>query len=134
MQMDENSLKRFRADFANSVKALEQSYGVKISLGNISYNEARFTSKVTVMNLDEIGKPKIDPNAERKARFHLSLQIQNANICQGPIFGTQWKTIMGEIITIVDWKSRNNKYPVVYTKGNNGQQYKSSVRYITGRA
>jgi hypothetical protein len=48
--MNTTSIKSFRTDFAEAVKYLESKYGVKISLGNITYTTTDFTTKLIVQN------------------------------------------------------------------------------------
>jgi len=133
MRMIESDLKLFRHEFAAKMESLEKRFNIKINLGNISYNDAGFTSKISVKRIDiDTGTVMIDPNAEKKARLHLSIHLKDANICMGPIFGEKWKTICGNIITITDWKSKNSRFPVIYE--HDGKTYKGQVNLITGRA
>jgi len=39
----------FRSDFSKAVQDLEKKYGVKIGLGNISYDESEIRTKMTVV-------------------------------------------------------------------------------------
>jgi len=50
MEMTKTNLKNFRNDFVTSVKNLEERYGVSINLGNISYDDTKFTAKIEVKN------------------------------------------------------------------------------------
>lgn len=44
----------FRGDFSRAVKELEAKYGVKINLGNISFNESEIRTKMTVVSTSKI--------------------------------------------------------------------------------
>lgn len=50
MEITKSELKNFRNDFDAAVKALEEKYGVTVQLGNITFSEMKFTSKMTVTN------------------------------------------------------------------------------------
>ncbi len=50
MNINEKNLKQFRADFMNAVQPLREKYGVTIQLGNITYSQEYFTTKMTVSN------------------------------------------------------------------------------------
>ncbi|MCR1984936.1 hypothetical protein NSB24_01630 [Blautia coccoides] len=55
MEMD---FKKFRKDFAKAVKGLESEYGIKMTLGNISYSQDSFHTKLECVNLASIKSPK----------------------------------------------------------------------------
>lgn len=46
--MDRNTCENFRVDFANTVKELEKKYGCSIRIGNISFDNHSFTTKMSV--------------------------------------------------------------------------------------
>lgn len=48
MEINRDTLKQFRSDFAKAVKKLEKEYDVTISLGNIKYTSDSFSSKIEV--------------------------------------------------------------------------------------
>ena len=52
MKITQNTLKEFRTDFKKTVKDLESQYGIKISLGNITYEDNNFRTKLTADNVD----------------------------------------------------------------------------------
>ena len=51
MEMNKTTLPQFRKDFAKAVAALEAQYGVKIQLGNITYNTNDFHTRLEVKNV-----------------------------------------------------------------------------------
>ena len=51
MKMNKITLPQFRKDFAKAVAALEAQYGVKIRLGNITYNTNDFHTRLEVKNV-----------------------------------------------------------------------------------
>lgn len=51
MKMNKTTLPQFRTDFAKAVADLEAQYGVKIRLGNITYNTNDFHTRLEVKNV-----------------------------------------------------------------------------------
>ena len=51
MEMNKTTLPQFRKDSARAVAALEAQYGVKIQLGNITYNTNDFHTRLEVKNI-----------------------------------------------------------------------------------
>lgn len=66
MEMTKAMLKKFRDDFAQSVKELEKEYDVSISLGSISYSDTEFTSKVTVKSTSDVAQNKEIENKQKE--------------------------------------------------------------------
>lgn len=61
MNINTTTLKNFRNDFENAVKALSEKYNVEISLGNINYTSDKFSSKLSAANKDDsVDKEKRD--------------------------------------------------------------------------
>ena len=48
MKFDKTNLKDIRKDFDLAVKDFEKKYGVTVQMGNISFSDYQFTSKITV--------------------------------------------------------------------------------------
>lgn len=51
--MTRQNLRGFRNTFENAVKSMEAHYGVKLELGNITFTENQFTTKLTVTNVGD---------------------------------------------------------------------------------
>lgn len=58
MQINKETLKDFRDDFMETVKPLEEKYGVKIGMGGITYSNDSFHFKVNAQNMSSILSPK----------------------------------------------------------------------------
>ena len=50
MNINKQTLKDFRISFKESVKSLEEEYGVMVNMKNITFGDASFTSKIEVIN------------------------------------------------------------------------------------
>ena len=65
MKITQNTLKEFRTDFKKTVKDLESQYGIKISLGNITFDSDGFRTKlsagaVNTKKIEAVKKGKIE--------------------------------------------------------------------------
>ena len=101
-------LKDFRADFTKAMVALEQKYGVGISIGAITYDSTSFRCK---MNAISSSAPKVTP--------------QNlAQVCQvGTMFKRPGKQ---SIYTIIDFRS-NEPVNKIVVQTNRGAKYLMSL-------
>ena len=50
MEINNDNLEAFRADFNQAMQALQEKYDVTVSLGLITYYDERFSAKLTVTN------------------------------------------------------------------------------------
>jgi hypothetical protein len=126
MEMSNSELAKFRNWFNFQMKNAESEFGIKVTIGNISYNEAGFNTKLEAKNLTKTGEIMIDPIHEDKARYVFSM----AGLGSGPVIGHKWELKDGNIVRIKDYNSRRSAYPVSYTR--NGQSYKCAVSFIRG--
>lgn len=120
--MDRQTLKNFRADFAEAVKDLSKQYNFDIRLGNISYSDNQFTSKLTVTAIG-------DADNGEEARWKESLRRY------GHRYGLT-EDDYDRVIMSYDGqyrlrgiKPRARKYPIVAEK--NGTRYKLSDSILT---
>ena len=112
-------IKNFRADFAEAVKDLEEKYGFNIKLGNISYSDSRFTSKL------EVTLDTVSPTQRFEETFKALYKLYGLS---EDLLG---KSFMSNGLTMkfvgIDSKKRN--YPCICT-ANNGKQYKMSTEQL----
>lgn len=75
MKMNKTTLPQFREDFAKAVADLEAQYGVKIRLGNITYNTNDFHTRLEVKNVgtDEASSKDLWEDEQRCASWRNSL-------------------------------------------------------------
>ena len=62
--------RNFRIDFNNAMKELEEKYKISIELGKISYDDAKFTAKITANVIGEEAKEKEREEFEQYARLY----------------------------------------------------------------
>lgn len=78
MNINKNTLPKFRVDFADAVKSLEEKYGVKIELGSISFGSNDFHTRMQVTNVGatEEDDEKIWKALQKKASWKNSLVLK----------------------------------------------------------
>jgi hypothetical protein len=111
-KFDRPTLTKFRKDFSDAVKELEKNYGVKLDIGNISFNSEQFTSKLTTTIVREGEDPE-----KAKAMKEIKTYGFRYNITEndyGKVF-----TANGKVFTFVGLKPKSPKFPVL-GKDSNG--------------
>jgi hypothetical protein len=63
LQINKESIRAFRAEYAQVVAALEAKHGVKIALGNIRFTADEFRGKITVSNRVQSAPINLTPQA-----------------------------------------------------------------------
>lgn len=122
MEINKDTLKRFRHDFSHLAKVLEDEFGVTIKLGNISYDNTGFKTSMTVVNGEGVDIQS------------MQLEKDFLNNC--------WKygmidtdlhrvfTYQGDEYQIVGMKPRSKKYPFVVKHLTSGKLSKFSKQII----
>lgn len=117
MKIDKRSITNFRTHFEDRVKELEKAFGVKISLGRITYNDSEFRVKMTA-----------------RSNTALPTGVENP-LDDVPTYLAQWttksKAIRGNVYLIVGYNHRARKYPVIAQR-EDGKRYKFAERAFTG--
>jgi len=132
MEMSQTNITMFRNAFNSKMKELEAEFGVKVNLGNISYNNAGFHTKMEVKNLDlSTGTVMINPRNESAAKRAFVAKF-GSDILSDGIIGKRFHLWNGGVITITDFDTKKPKYPILYEK--DGKRFKCSVSSIEGRA
>ena len=106
----------FRNEFKKSVKNLEKEFGIKIELGNITYNESSFRSKITCSKISDAGDKVIDlKRFEMLKKRYGFLGNYGDSYTKGNI-----------TYTIKDIDSRKPKNCIIIS-GSNGRNYVASA-------
>ena len=107
MEITRQSLEAFRKDFKSAVKDLEAQYGIKVDLGNITYDSTMFRTKMTVTKRNE------------------NVVVPSDNASPTELIG-RTISLKGEKYEVVDYKPSRPKYPMVI-KNARGTRYKLSI-------
>ena len=120
-------LTNFRNDFADTVKALEAKYKVKIDLGTISYSETSFHSKMTVTesSLGENGTPVVSEAHFKKCAKMLDVPETWLNL--------EFTGSNGELLKIVGLNPRKPKNSVELVGVKSGRKYQASIQFVQSR-
>ena len=126
MDINKNSLRTFRTDFAEAVENLEKQYGVSIELAGIRYSSDSFHGKVTVSNIS--GSVKVAdmvlPDAAKR-EFEL---FAHAYGLTADMFGKTF-VAKGKTLTIVGINRRASKNCVML-KDAAGSEYHCSADMV----
>jgi hypothetical protein len=121
------NLKDFGTEFKKAVAELEAKIGVKIDLGNISFNDHQFTSKVTVTL---VGDGLDSADAKMKVEFERYALLFGLNKAD---YDKQF-TYGGKRYKLKGVKPRSTKNPFVAQEISNGKLYvlpNSALNFIT---
>jgi len=118
-QISIETLKKFRTDFAEAVKDLEEKYGFVIKLGNISYGETSFRSKL------EVTLDSVSPTQKYEETFKSLYKLYGL---EESYLGRVFKS-NGINLTFVGIDSKKRNYPCICS-GSNGKQYKMSTEQL----
>ncbi len=117
--MDKETARRFRTDFAEAVKTLEQQYGMTIELGNISFTANSLSVKLTARE-----------GADKDTAYELEFK----RLCGR--YGLQASDydrlieIKGEDYVIYGINSNKRKHPILIRRVKDDKVYCISPEYI----
>jgi hypothetical protein len=126
MAFTRTELNSFRTDFASAVAKLEKQYKVEIGIGNISYTDQSFTSKL-----------KVTKTVTSTGKKTSMAQVEFNNLCVR--FGFTPKDFKkkfsynGSEFELTGFKPRSPKFPIIATKISDGGSYKLPRRAIQTR-
>lgn len=107
-KFDKANLKTLRKELDVVLKAFADEHGLEIEQGNGRFEPGKFDLKV------EIKIPGVEIVEDRV----LNMMIETYNLVKENKFGEK----------LVEYKSRNNKYPFIYEKG--GKRYKAPLEHV----
>lgn len=123
MEMNNETLRAFRKDFSEAVAGLQDKYGVKITLGGITYEQERFTTKMTVTN------GRDNEEAERAAFDADVWKFEHLGLTKG-----MYKRVFigrdGNRYAIAGFNTKAPKYPLIVIRISDGARVRVSERYI----
>lgn len=105
-KFDRQNLKVLRTELTDVLKSVENKYGIKISLGAMTFDSNEFRVKMTC-------------NTENSGALRL---VEGITSNPNSVIGKRVMLKGGKIGTVVDYKPRNYKYPYIVETG--GKRYK----------
>ena len=123
MVITDKELDAFRRDFAETVKGLQEKYDVTISLGSITYNDDRFSARITVNN----GQ---DPEIIARKNFDTDVwKYEHLGLSQG-----MYKRVftgMDEMkYALLGFNTKAKKYPIIAVRISDGEEIRGGERFI----
>lgn len=123
MEITNASLDAFIKDFRSSVADLERKYEVTISLGRITYEEERFTTKMTVIN-------GLDPEEVARAAFDADVwKYEHLGLTQG-MYNRLFIAVNGKRYAIHGFNTRAPKYPLKVIDVTTGEHRRAGEGFI----
>lgn len=113
--------RQFRQDFAEHMRSFEEEHGVRVNIGNITYQQNEIRTKLTVRS-NAVSDDAIAEKDFKRNAFYFGLNADD--------FGKSFKS-RGETFTICGIKPRSRKYPIL-AKNARGKTYKFGHMYVQG--
>lgn len=120
MEFTKEQFNSFRQDFKDTIKKLENKYGVQINIGTITYDNIQFHTKMTVVK----GETSYQAG---KAEWENFVRY-NSELRDAFKFGDMFRAD-GYVYTITGVKPNKRKYPIV-TKRNDGKSLLCSIDFL----
>ena len=124
-RFDKNNLQEIRREFAEAVKGLESKYGIKFSMGNISYTEFEFKTRLVCNRIDTsdvVQRPIISNSVH--ARANQRAKYDGVKYNGENFIGTIWE--MGSRkLRVTKLNNRNYKNCWELVDVNTGQESKA---------
>ena len=117
--INESKIDIVNKKISEAIKQIELDESVKISFGSCRYNNAYYTTTMTVKTTDDNDITVVKNVYEKMCK--------NLGFTQN-VIGMVFTGLNGEY-EIIDIKTRNSKYPII-AKDKNNKQYKYSVAHI----
>lgn len=117
MKFDRNNLDEIRADINAALESVAEKHGITLSIGNISYESTRFTTKLTAQTGD-------GSEHEQKEFARNCWRYNIPESWYGKSFVAE-----GQTFTITGINTRARKSPINF-KDVKGRMYKASPEYV----
>lgn len=114
-KFDKQNLKAIRAEVDIALKAISDKYGINLKIGNMSYADGRFTTKLE-------GIAEANKDAEQN-----NLKMWASVI--GVDINKTFRDNMGTVHTLVKYDNKKRTAPWI-TQGSNGKQYKMTDEQV----
>lgn len=119
--IDRQTIRMINAEVDSALQAIGEKYGLSMKMGNSTFSHTNFTTKYTASVKDSSGVA-VTPEAQDWDRFAHRHGI-TAKV------GDTFTTPQGDTYTIMGWKHRSHKYPIL-ASSRNGKVYKFTVRAV----
>lgn len=114
------SVRAMRANLDSDLSKIGKKYGIDFSLGTISFDSVKFTTRMTAKINSPAAKKKVSDSV--KTNFMMYVKMYHPNLNASKMFNAKFN-YKGRVYKIVDYKPRSVKYPFVCESTDNGGQY-----------
>lgn len=123
MKISKQTIDKFRQEFPEAVKALEENYGWRIKLGNARFDEFHFTIKVTVTD--------IETDADEKLRHDFENLCHVYGFCKDD-FKREFMWGL-DTMELIGFNPRARKNTITIRKKRTGEEYVTSESALRQR-
>ena len=123
MEINNQNLLNFRLDFMDAIKSLEEKYGMRISLGSITYEADRFSAKLTAVNgkdSDEVARNNFDADVWKYKHLGFS---------EGD-YKRVFIGIDGNRYAILGFNTKAPKYPLIIQRISDSSKVRAHENYV----
>ena len=124
MEISKASLKEFREELKIALRPLEEKFGLKIELPNISYSEKEFHGTLKCFNLGSSGEKLADIQSKEEFDIYTYLSKLAGS------FGFEFSGNNGELLRVIGYNPRGTKNPIELLGVRNGKKYKASENFV----
>lgn len=121
MKMDSMNLKKFKKDFAEAVEKLEKEYDIKMTLGNISYSQDSFHTKLECVNVSSLKSPKEE---------FANNCIYTFGLIKPEMYNREFTAADNKKYRLTGIKPKARKNYCIVTRTDNGKEYVCSPDFI----
>lgn len=115
------NIKNFQADLVKAIEGISKKYNVLISFGNISYNDVRYKTTLTVSSLDETGNVADPREVEWKYQYDRLKGLYEEELTNFPKDPINKEAVFRGIHFIFKGiDSKKSKQPLVFMRKDNG--------------
>ena len=123
MNINPNEIEKFRTDLLEAVSGLSQKYDVTISIGQISYDQDEFSTRLTVKNgqdKEEIERKDFDKNVWR---------YESIGFAKG-MYRRIFVAVNDKRYAIIGFHTRAKRYPLIVADILTGQVARAGIGFV----
>jgi hypothetical protein len=120
-QFTKTNLRQINDEMEQAMKAVAAKYGLEIKIGNTRFSGSNASSKFEMMTISESG----DVITKEAIDFNRYKNYKGIEANLGDSFQYQ-----GNTYTIIGYKPRSNKYPILAKCSEDGKTYKLPINLV----
>lgn len=140
--LTKNEFRAFREDFQKAVEGLEKKYNLSISLGDITYNDEKFTTRLTATDQRKIKTPedifhinaKLFPSVFKPDMYGKLFRGQDGKLYRLEAINPNARKNYCRVVCVADQKNYVCTPHFLGLPGVNYQKYEDMIDYILHRA